>query len=78
MGDISDAGYFLSVLHILCGHPIHNYLSSTTLTCLHGTSNPNLQPTLPNQADKPEGNQSWVNLKSGPLITYLHIISEFY
>ncbi len=25
MGDISDAGYFLSVLNILRGGPIHNY-----------------------------------------------------
>ncbi len=25
MGDISDAGYFLSVLHILSGPPLHNY-----------------------------------------------------
>ncbi len=25
MGDINDADYFLSVLHILSGRPIHNY-----------------------------------------------------
>ncbi len=25
MGDISDAGYFLSVWHILSAGPIHNY-----------------------------------------------------
>ena len=31
MGDINYAGYFLSVLHILSGGPIHNYYLSLNI-----------------------------------------------